>query len=321
MNAGHASRGGGAVTPSRLVLGLSLAVAALALAAALAGLLVTGGDGLREFVTARGDTVQLFGKGLYRYDSAFFAGGYRGSDVVTVFLAVPVLLAGLVTYARGSLRGGLVVSGALAYTLYVYATMALNASFNALFPLYVALFSLSLWALAKLLGSAGLRTAVAEHAAGLPRRLPGIFLVVAGCVTAVVWLGPLVTALLQGGVPARMDHYATSVTTALDLAVIAPACVVAGVYILRRRELGYRLGFPLLGIIIFLGPGFVSQTLMQRAAGVVFTTGEAVGPIAGFGAVALVALWVYAVMLLRLPARTPVHGADARAAVTASATD
>lgn len=43
--------------------------------------------------------------------------------------------------------------GALAYFLYVYATLALNAAYNDLFLVYVALFSASFFALAAVVAS------------------------------------------------------------------------------------------------------------------------------------------------------------------------
>lgn len=232
----------------------------------------------------------------------FTGAGYRGTDIVTVSCGVPLLLAGLLLYRRGSLRGRAVLTGALAYMLYVYASLSLNAAFNSLFPVYVALFSASFWALLTLLRTTALGTLGRDALERLPRRLPGVFFLVAGAATLVIWTMPLVSALLSGEAPARLDSYSTPVTSALDLALITPACFACGALVLRRRPLGYLTAFPLLGIIILLGPGFVTQTLWQLDAGVELTAGEAIGPIAGFGAVALVALWVAVALLRRLPA-------------------
>jgi hypothetical protein len=311
------TRGSAGVTPSQVVLWLGVAIVALALVAGLSGLLWSGGAGAFTFTSVRGHAVEIYGYGLYQYDSTFYAAGYRGSDLVTVAIAVPLLIAGLLLYRRGSLRGGLVAAGMLAYLLYVYASLSLNAAFNPLLLVYVALFSLSLWALARLLPSLRFASVVGATAFRLPRRFPAVFLIVGGALTAAVWLLPTVTALLQGDVPARTDSYSTSVTTALDLAVIVPACFVAGAGILRRQSLGYVLACPLLGIIVLLGPGFVTQTLWQISAGVELTAGEAIGPIAGFGVVAVVAVWVSIALLRGLPATRPTPGAALAAGVVA----
>jgi hypothetical protein len=92
------------------------------------------------------------------------------------------------------------------------------------------------------------------------------------------------------------------VTDALDLALITPAALLAGVLILRRDPLGYRIAFPLLGIILLLVPQIVLGTLFQLDAGVGFTAGEAIGPISGFVVLGLLAIWVTVAVLRRLPA-------------------
>jgi hypothetical protein len=65
----------------RLVFGLSLAIVALSVGAALRSLCWTGDDVPRSFVTATGHEVML-GRGLYRHDSLFIAAGFRGQDLV-----------------------------------------------------------------------------------------------------------------------------------------------------------------------------------------------------------------------------------------------
>jgi hypothetical protein len=286
---------------STAVLALGVVIVLLALVAAIAGLAWPGGDGQRAFTTSRGDTVDLYGEGLYEHDAMFTGAGFRGTDVVTLALGIPLLVVSLLLYRRGSLRGGLLLAGGLAYVLYVYASLALSAAFNDLFLVYVALFSASFYALVSLLRAIDLSALPGGVIERLPRRGAAAFMLVAGAVTAFVWLVPAVTALSARGVPERTEGYTTAVTIALDLAIIVPACFVCGALLLRRAPLGYLLAFPLLGIIVMLGPGFVAQTWWQAAAGIDFTTAEMAGPIGGFGVVALLAVWVMVAVLRRVP--------------------
>ncbi len=300
-----------AVRVSGAVLWLGIAIAALVLVVSLAGLLQGGGPGLTDVTTLRGDAAQLFGQGLYRYDTAFSGAAFRGTDVVNVVLAVPALLVCLALYRHGSLRGALALTGVVAYFLYVYANLALGAAYNPLFLLYVALLAAGFYALVLLLRSVELSP---EVLAGLPRRGPAAFFLVAGVATTVIWLLPLVTALAAGEPPSRMDTYTTAVTFALDLAIIVPACFIAARLLLRRGALGYLTGVALLGIIVLLGPNFVAQTISQLQAGVEFSAGEAFGPIAGFGLVAAFGVWVFALILRRLPGRDELEASRSVAA-------
>ena len=61
-----------------------------------------------------------------------------------------------------------------------------------------------------------------------------------GLVTAVVWQGPLLSVLATGQPPERRDIYTGRVTDALDLGVITPSTILAGILVLRRTAMGLR---------------------------------------------------------------------------------
>ncbi|MBN1836522.1 MAG: hypothetical protein JW820_11775 [Spirochaetales bacterium] len=285
--------------PSRAAFWLSILVAVLGVAAAAAGLFWTKGAGPQSFETLRGQTVELFARGLYRYDSVFTGANYQGQDAVVLFLGVPLLALAAAFYRRGSRKGALLLAGILSFFLYVYASMALGAAYNPLFLAYVALFSASFFALILTLGSIGtLPSVVVER---LPRLGPALFMFAGGVVTLVVWLAPLIASMLAGRPPELLGGYATMVTDALDLAIIMPATFAVGALILRRSSRGYTLAFPLLGIIIMLLPTIALGTVSQLRAGISYGIGEIVGPIAGFALLGALAVWVLVAILPRLP--------------------
>jgi hypothetical protein len=166
-----------AVTRSKIVVGSSWLIAALALVAAGGGMLWPGQGGPVSFTTVHGQVAELYGAGLYRSDTVFAAAGQRGTDAVTLLLGIPLLVASTLRYRRGSLRGGLLLTGTLGYFLYVYASMALGTVvYNELFLAYVVLFSASLFGF--VLAFTGIdRTAMAARfSAGMPRRGPAMFM-------------------------------------------------------------------------------------------------------------------------------------------------
>lgn len=275
-----------------IVVILSALIAVLALIAAGAGLFWQGGSGTSTFTTLHGQTVELSGRGLYRYDTLFQGALNRGTDAVTLLLGIPLLVLATVLYRRGSPRGTVFLAAMLTSFLYIYASLALCIAYNNLFLLYVAIFSASFYASIVLWTSPPFRSLLAHNAPRLPRRGPAFFMLASGLVTPLIWVSPVLVALVQGGVPERMDSYTTLVTTALDLAIIVPAACIAGILILRRSPLGYQIAIPLLGIIVMLGPTMVAQTISQLAAGISFTAAEIAGPIVGFETMALMAIWV-----------------------------
>ena len=290
---------------SGAILPLAIAIGLLALVATVVGLFWQTGGGSFTFTTLRGGTAEIFGQGLYRYDSVFTGAGNRGTDTVTLFLGVPFLALATMLYRRGSLRGGLLLTGILGYFLYVYATYSLGVAYNELFLVYVALFSASLFAFILAFNSIDLDALSSQVLDHLPRRGPGIFLIVAGLLTSLIWIEGPVTSLLTGLPPARMNSYTTLVTYALDLAIIVPSCIIGGVMILRRNALGYRIAFPLLVLIIMLVPGIIAQTIHQLSAGVSLSPGEIAGPVSGFLTLGLLAVLIIVAVLRKLPITSP----------------
>ena len=117
-----------------------------------------------------------------------------------------------------------------------------------MFLVYVLNFGLAVYALLFgliRLDVGRLRTAFSPHA---PTRLVSAALVVMGILTAVLWLGQDVLALLAGGVPSDVTEAGllTNPVHVLDLGLVLPAAVLTGVLLARRRPWGFVLGayFP-----------------------------------------------------------------------------
>lgn len=305
--AGGASPDAGTLAPTRpsggSAPGLLTMIAAIgAAAAALIGVLA--GPAPVSVVTVRGQTVDLFGAGMYRYDSLFSGAANRGTDVVTLLVVLPLLVVALRGFRRGSLRAALTVTGGQAWLLYVYLTMAVGAAFSPLFLLYVGVFAASLWALLVTTTRVDTRR-LAAVAPRLPRHGPAVVMVASGLVTMVIWIGPVLAAQLSGATPARLDGYTTLVTVALDAAVITPAALAAGTLIWHRRPVGYRLAVPLLILETLLAPMIIAQTVSQLAAGITFSPAELIGPLTGFAVLAVAAAAVLITVLRVLPGAAP----------------
>ena len=283
-------------------------VAVAGAGAAVIGLLWRPSGHPVSVVTARGQPAQLAGDGLYRYDTVFIAAGNTAVDAVVLALGIPLVVAAWLQFRAGSPRGSLLLTGALGFLLYVYATYAFGVAYNPLFLVYVALLAASLFGFIAAFADTD-RAALAAAAAdpGLPHTFLSRFLLSSAAVTAVVWLQPLVTALLRGTAPALLDVYTTPVTYALDLAVITPAAALAGLLVRRRDPLGYLLAAPLLVTIVLLLPTIALSTALQAAAGTSFTAAQVAGPIAGFGILGGVGSWLLVRLLRAMPTTASAH--------------
>lgn len=287
------------IRPSSSILWLTVFIILLAFIATCVGLFLPGGTGPISFTTLQGQTVEIFGQGLYHRDTVFVGAGSRGADAVTLGIGIPLLAICGLLHWRGCLRGTMLLLGSFVYFLYIYASYALGGVvYNRLLLVYIALFSASLYAVVLTFRLIEHQHLAALNSSRLPRLGPAIFMIASGCVTLFVWLTPLLPALIQNQPPATLGSYYTGrVTDALDLGLITPTTFLAGWLILRRSPLGYLIALALLVLEIMLLPMITAQTISQLAAGIAFSPAEIIGPIAGFAILGLLAIWVTVALL------------------------
>jgi hypothetical protein len=136
--------------------------------------------------------------------------------------------------------------------------MTFGAHYNALFLIYVALFSLSLFAFVLTMMSFDLPSLPARFSDKLPRGwIAGLLFFTAAFLT-LAWLGRIVATFAPGAVPA-LENTTSMFIQAMDLGLIVPVCILAGVLLLRRRPWGYLLAS--VGLTKFLTLG-VAVSLM-----------------------------------------------------------
>jgi hypothetical protein len=275
---------------SRIVIWLSALVAGLALVAAGVGLFYQVGGGAFSFTTVRGVSVQLYGQGWYLLDTPITAVGFRAADLVTLVLAIPLLVGSTLLYRRGSLRGGFLLAGTLAYFLYNYGSLAFGSTYNNLFLVYTAIFSASLFGLIMMLTSYDVVALPARYTTRLPRRGISVFFIVSGVILLLVWLVLIIIpALLQGTTPLEVAFYTTFTTAVIDIAIVAPALIATGILLRRRAPIGYLLAPVLLVFTVTLGLNLTASGIAQLLTGVI-SIGQALGFTLPFVILMLIAL-------------------------------
>lgn len=252
-------------------------IAILAAFTAGVGLLDAGGSGPYPFTTLHGQVVQMDGRGIYRYDTLLAGEGFRGTDAVTLLVALPLLLVAYFSARRGSQNGQILLIGALFFFLYKGDSLTLSTAFNPLFLAYTALFSAGLFAVIAALTSFDLPALLRRVRPAFPHRGIAIFCFVAGLGTLMIWMSEVIPAAVSGAAPAILGPYTTLYTHGFDSAVITPAAVLAGIYLLQRKALGYLLAAPILILCAQIGLVVIGQTIAQALAGILFPVGVYIG--------------------------------------------
>jgi hypothetical protein len=180
------------------------------------------------------------GHGLYEPYPASLA-GLVGQDAITLAVGLPLLIVSMWLTRHGSIRGLLLWAGTLFYFAYSYYFYVIGG-FNALFLLYVAIISTSLYGMLSLLFAIDPDALKARFGARTPTRLVGGFLVGYSLLFALMWVG-LTLASVVAGKP--LDEVTHSVV-AIDLTVLLPLLFFGGVWLWRNWAPGYTLAGALL---------------------------------------------------------------------------
>ena len=265
-------------------------IAILAAVTAAVGLFSTNGDGPFQFTTLHHEIVEIYGRGLYQNDTTLIAVGFRAGDAYTLFAGIPLLLISFWMYRRGSIRGGILLTGTLTFFLYNYGSLALGAAYNNFFLAYIVLTMTSLFGMLSLVMSFDQQTFPALFSERLPRRGISIFLIVSGVILFCIWLLlSIVPALVAGIVPAEVASYTTIITFVLDMGIIAPALVISGRMLSRREPLGYILASVLLVFIDILGCALIVMGTVQEVTGLM-NIGQFIGFVVSFAILTLFSL-------------------------------
>jgi hypothetical protein len=266
-------------------------IAILALVAAAFGLFTPREGSLYTFTTARGETVDLWGQGLYRFDTPIGASGFLAGDIITLALAIPILLFAFAMYRRSSLKGGLLLSGALAYFLYTYASLGFGAAYNNFFLAYTLIFSASLYGLIVALLSFDVQALRTHFGVGLPRKGIGLFLIISGVILSLIWLVlSIVPALIANKAAPEAYYYTTFTTGIIDVGMVAPALLAGGVLIRRNAPSGCLFASTLLIFTCILGANLTAGGIMQVTQGII-TFGQAMTFTVPFVILSVIAIW------------------------------
>lgn len=229
--------------------------------------------------------------------TAVMNGSARGTALVVLAVAVPVLVSSMVLVGRGQPRAVITWLGAAAYLLYNAVLFLIATPFNAVFLFYVAMFALSLWSLILVLTEIDVPAFARRFSSRLPARALGGFLGAVAVLNALAWLAGAVPALFKPWPPPFLEGTGliTMPTYVQDLSFWLPATFVVAVWLWQRRAWGIVLGGALIvyGAIEAVGVA-VDQTFGHFAdPGSNVVAFAAVPGFAVLAAVEVVVFWFY----------------------------
>lgn len=189
----------------------------------------------------------LLGASTYARETPSWALQAIAQDWFDLAIAAPVLATSAALAVLGVRWARIVLCGALAFAVYTLAIYCFAIHLNALFLVYCAAFGVAIVGLVTTAGTLVRDRADAWFEGG-PRRRPAIALIAIGAVFAALWLAQLIPAMRTGEPPRELAESGlpTNPVHVLDLSLVLPLHVIAGVALWRRRPIGLVLAPVLL---------------------------------------------------------------------------
>jgi len=205
----------------------------------------------------------------YSAETQLCAAQTLGIDAGNLAAVLPILLIAAVLALRGSDEARLIWLGTLACLVYNFAGYAFGLHFNVMFLAYCGVLGLGFFALAGGLSALPVMEVARRYGPRAPARVAAAMLVLAALGTVFHWLAEVVPALLAVQVPQsiRDSRSLTEPVAVLDLAFMAPYCLLTAILLLRRKPLGFVLGPVLLTFLAHSGLGLVPMGIAMNLRG------------------------------------------------------
>lgn len=233
------------------------------------GLLSTTGGEPYDFVNQYGDTVKIYGDGLYAHDSLFKATIFKGTDFTILCCAIPTLIIALILdIKKKTLKNRLFLMSMISVFTYYSTSIAFGVTYNILHLVYIALFAASLFGFIIALRSIDPKQVVDRMGDRVPSKGVYVFLTLIGSALILAWLPDIINSLVSNRSLSLIEVYTTEVTYVLDMGVIGPVALICLYYLKKRIGMGYMLLVMLLTICSIIGIMLPIQTAFQVTAGI-----------------------------------------------------
>lgn len=233
------------------------------------GLLSFNTDHSFNFVNQYGETIKIWGYGIYKNDSFFKAPIFIGSDFTMLFVTIPLLIRAIFKYKKlESQRDLIFLTSMLAALLYFSFSQAFGITYNQLHLIYIAFFGFNFYSFVVCLYK--IKTdEVAKSLEGYSlTKTIKVFLVLAGLSLFVAWLPDIIVSLVSGKPLSLLEVYTTDITYVLDMSIISPFIFITLFLLKSSNNRGYVFLPIVLVVCSVVGIMVIFQSIYQYIAGI-----------------------------------------------------
>lgn len=247
---------------------LVLLISVASIIATTNGIFSSFGPGQYEYKSIRGETILIYGKGLYQHMSADVAIQGIAQDYITLFIGLPLLLTSLFIARKNSLRGLFLLTGTLGYFLVTYLFYLTMAMYNHMFLIYAFLLGITFFAL--ILSILEFNTDEIKKIFESEKliRNAGIFLIINASLVALLWFGIVLPPIFDGtNYPKALQHNTTLIVQGFDLGLLLPIAFLVGILAIKKNRFGFLFAPIYMIFLSLMMTALVSKILFMASAG------------------------------------------------------
>jgi len=240
--------------------------------------------------------LQIFWPAIYARESANSAAGCYATDILDLYLIVPILIVTTVLAMRGSVPALMIWAGTLMSLAYNFMIYTFEIHFNAMFLAYCAVLGLCIYGLIGVRQFLATDEVAKTYSVRVPRRLMAATFIFIALSAAVNELKEDVSSIMSGTIPAGINEAGqrTDPIHVLDLSFLLPAMVIAGVLLLRRKPLGFVFAPVLTTAMIMISVEVITIVAVLIRRGLTSSWGPALNfGVAGAILTLLLVWWLY----------------------------
>ncbi|MDJ0733479.1 MAG: hypothetical protein QNJ47_05215 [Nostocaceae cyanobacterium] len=193
---------------------------------------------------------------IYR-DTDWIKSQLVGQDFVTVFVALILLFISF--FNINKFNQSIIQVGLFGYLTYTYITYALGPKLNILFPLYVALISISVLGLITLFIQ--ISSLNFKKTSSFIFTISSIYLILISLILSFLWLGDIIGYLMGKPLFPNPSGEPLTIVYVLDLGFVIPISLYAAIQLLRKKFWGYVLTGVMLIKSTTMGFALMSMTI------------------------------------------------------------
>ena len=242
---------------------LAVIAIVLLIISSLAGVLsidfTKGYDAINQY----GQTIKMYGYGIYSNDSYFKAPILIGTDICILFILVPLFIITLLKDIKEqSYKSKLRLVSVYATSLYYATSISFGATYNRFHLIYIALFSCTLFGMFFTIMK--IKT---EGYIFTPTKGVYIFLILSGIALIIAWLPDIIPTLITGKPLSLIEVYTTEITYVIDMGIVGPLCILCLILLKKKNSLGTIILAAMLMLCIIIGIMMIPQTIVQLMSG------------------------------------------------------